>query len=87
MRTLGERIVNFVWFLASAILIFAASLNDAIGHPLVAIPVLLGLQFVVAVIHELGHAWAASRCGARVEVICAVPFVWDASTRRVRFEP
>lgn len=45
-----------------------------------------GLQFIAVIIHELGHAGAAYRAGATVTAICVVPFVWDASAKRLRFE-
>lgn len=88
MKGLGDRIVHALWYLASAVLWVTASKYDAFGDNwLIAFVAIAGLQFVIVVIHELGHAWAAWRCGARVWSICAVPFVWDTSRRALRFEP
>ncbi|WP_285712528.1 site-2 protease family protein [Erythrobacter oryzae] len=87
-KTLGDRLVHALWYLASGVLWVTAAQYEALDHNwLVAFVVISVVQFVVIVIHELGHAWAAWRCGARVHAICAVPFIWSARTRRVRFEP
>lgn len=87
-KTPGDRLVYALWYVASGVLWVMAAQYDAFDHNWLLAFVVIGiLRFVVVVIHELGHAWAARRCGARVKVICAVPFVWSARTRRVRFEP
>lgn len=87
-KYLGDRVVHALWYVASGVLWVTASQYEAFDHNwLVAFVVISLLQFVIIVIHELGHAWAAWRCGARVDAICVVPFIWSARTRRVRFEP
>ncbi|MEE4315495.1 MAG: M50 family metallopeptidase [Erythrobacter sp.] len=88
VSSLGDRIVYALWYLASAALWVTASKYEAFGDNwLIAFAAIAALQFVIIVIHELGHALAAWRSGARVDAICAVPFVWDTSRRAVRFEP
>ena len=88
MSSLGDRIVYALWYLASGVLWVTASHYAAFGDNwLIAFLAITALQFVIVVIHELGHAVAAWRSGARVEAICAVPFVWDTSRRALRFEP
>lgn len=87
-KTFGDRLVHALWYLASGVLWVMAAQYAAFGHNwLLAFVAITLLQFVAVVIHELGHAWAARRCGARVTVICAVPFVWSARKRRIRFQP
>jgi hypothetical protein len=88
VSSLGDRIVYALWYLASGALWVTASKHDAFGDNwLIAFAAIAALQFVIVLIHEAGHAWAAWRCGARVWSICVVPFVWDASRRALRFEP
>lgn len=88
MTTIGDRIVYALWYAASGVLWVTASRYEAFGDNwLIAFVTIFALQFVIIVIHELGHAFAAWRSGAQVEAICAVPFVWSARTRRIRFEP
>ena len=88
MKSLGDRIVYALWYLASGMLWVTASKYDAFGDNwLIAFVAIAGLQFVIICIHEAGHAWAAWRSGAKVQAICVVPFVWEASRRSVRFAP
>ncbi|MDP5102789.1 MAG: M50 family metallopeptidase [Erythrobacter sp.] len=86
MRSIADSLTYFVWFLASIILFFAARNYTVIDNFLIAFVVIVALQFVAITIHELGHAWAAYRSGAKIKAICVVPFVWDASKQRLRFE-
>jgi hypothetical protein len=88
VSSLGDRIVYALWYLASGALWVTASHYEAFGDNwLIAFAAIAALQFVIVLIHEAGHAWAAWRCGARVWSICVVPFVWDTSRRALRFEP
>ncbi len=86
VRSAADGFAYAAWFLASLILYGVARSYAVIDNVLIAIVVISGLQFLAIIIHELGHAWAAYRAGAIIEEICAVPFVWDASTKRLRFE-
>lgn len=87
MRSIADSLTYLAWLIASVILFFAAQNYEVIDNFLIAFVVITALQFIAITIHELGHAWAASRSGAKIAAICVVPFLWDASTRRLRFEP
>ena len=86
VRSAVDGLAYAAWFLASVILYNVATSYGVIDNFFVAFAVISGLQFLAILIHELGHAWAANRAGATVTAICVVPFVWDASTKRLRFE-
>ena len=86
VRSAADGLAYVAWFLGSVILYGVASSYEVIDNFFVAFAVISGLQFLAIIIHELGHAWAAYRAGATIEAICVVPFVWDASAKRLRFE-
>ena len=85
-RSAADGLAYVAWFLGGVILYGVASSYEVIDNFFVAFAVISGLQFLTIIIHELGHAWAADRAGATVTAICVVPFLWDASTKRLRFE-
>lgn len=41
--------------------------------------------FVSVLVHELGHAWAATLCGWRISCIAVFPLSYHPKTRRLRF--
>jgi len=69
------------WLLA--IMVLAGMMAyEMTEHFFVALLVVVALQIIVTLVHEAGHAFAARKLGARVEVIAVLWLEYDFRTRK-----